>query len=271
MKSGIYLIENKINNKKYIGSAKNIKNRWVSHKTALNHNYHTNSYLQHAWNKYKPNNFEFSVIEYVELENLLEREQYYINYYDVCNKNKGYNLSPTAGNTLGFKFTEESRLKMSLLKKGKPPSRKNYVTSDETKKKISESNKISQKGRKHTEVTKQKMRKPHGSMSEVTKKKLSDWRKGLIPSEKNGQMVIKKIKQIKEKIPKSNKGINIGENNGMAITNKNEVISIRRDYDLGIPIKDLMIIYNKKYMFIYKIVKRLRWQWLNDSGFSNTI
>jgi group I intron endonuclease len=264
MVSGIYAIENIINNKKYIGSAKNFKKRWYVHKSALNHNNHDNSYLQKAWNKYGVNNFIFSILEEVELDKLIEREQYYIDLYDVCNRNKGYNLSPTAGNTLGFKFSEKSKLIMSLLKKDKPSTRKNYKHSEETKNKLRKKGKGL--GRKTSEKTKEKQRKPHGAMSDITKKKLSDWRKGLIPSEKNGRWMIKKDKIIKNT---DNTIKNRGENNGMSITNKKEVIAIRNDYDNGLSISDLMIKYDKKYMFIYKIVKKLRWSWLDNSRLSN--
>ena len=272
MESGIYVIKNIIDDKKYIGSAKNLKKRWYEHKYTLKNNSHDNSYLQNAWNKYGANNFSFGILEEVEPQKLIEREQYYIDLFNVCNKSIGYNLAPKAGNTLGFKFSEKSKLNMSLQKKGKPSTRKNYKISDETKKKIGNANKISQLGRIHTEETKKKMRKPHGSMSEITKKKLSDWRKGLIPSEKTGNFITKKIKNIlssdkikiktnkknignkyrlgykateetkeklrnrivsnetKNKLSKSCKGKNNGENNGMAITNRNEVIAIRNDY-----------------------------------------
>ena len=137
--------------------AKNIKKRWYEHKYTLNNNSHDNSYLQYAWNKYGQNNFKFIVLEEIESDKLIEREQYYINLYDVCNKLVGYNLAPTAGNTLGFKFSEESKLNMSLLKKNKPSTRKNYKVSDETKEKIGSANKISQKGRKHSIKTIEKI------------------------------------------------------------------------------------------------------------------
>ena len=228
----------------------------------------------------------------------MELEQYYINLHDACNKIVGYNLAPIAGNTLGLKFSEESKLNMSLLKKNKPSTRKNYRHSDKTKEKIGNTNKISQKGRKHSEKTIEKMKKPHGAMKETTKKQLSDWRKGLIPSKKTGKFIsddikntllseilINKTREInknnkyrlnqistnksKEKISKSSNGKNQGENNGMSITNKNEVLAIRKDYDHGMSIPELLLKYNKKYIFIYKIVKRLRWNWLDDSSLSN--
>ena len=59
MKTGIYVIENLLDKKKYIGSAKNIDKRWYQHKYTLNKNMHDNSYLQNAWNKYGKNNFIF--------------------------------------------------------------------------------------------------------------------------------------------------------------------------------------------------------------------
>lgn len=271
MKSGIYVIENLLNGKKYVGSAKNIDKRWYQHKYTLNNNIHDNLYLQKAWNKYGENNFKFMIIENVDFQKLIEQEQYYIKLYDVCNRKCGYNLAPNAGSSLGFKFSNESRIKMSNAKKNKPSTRKNYIMSDETKRKIGEANKLSQLGRTHTDETKNKMKKPHGAMSEITKKKLSDWRMGLIPSEKNGQWMIKSEKSTRStKLnddPMKNRNIkNRGEGNGMSISNKNEVIAIRNDYDNGVPILELQIKYNKKYIFIYKIVKRLRWQWLDNSS-----
>src|SRR5258707_535337 len=63
MTSGIYCIENLVNGKKYIGLSINIEDRWYVHKTTLRGNYHDNSYLQNAWNKYGENNFECWIIE----------------------------------------------------------------------------------------------------------------------------------------------------------------------------------------------------------------
>lgn len=274
MKSGIYIIENIINNKKYIGSSIDIDKRWYQHKYNLNNNIHENLYLQNAWNKYGEENFKFQIIEETDKLNLIKREQHYIDFYNVINI--GYNLSPTAGNTLGFKFSDESKLKMSLSKKGKKSNRKNYVTSNETKRKIGESNKISQKGRKHTKETKKKIseKRKGYKMSDETKKKISNFRKGKSLSNETKKKIsnnklgnknrlnMKHSSVSKKKISEANKINNRGENNGMSITNKSEVISIRTDYDNGMTLKQLQLKYNKNYHFIYKIVKRLRWKWL---------
>lgn len=62
MTSGIYTITNLITGRVYIGSAVNIFKRWAAHKGLLNKNKHHCKHLQHVWNKYGFDNFEFNVI-----------------------------------------------------------------------------------------------------------------------------------------------------------------------------------------------------------------
>lgn len=76
--SGIYCITNTIDNKKYIGSSKDIGYRFKHHLYRLNNNRHTNSHLQNAVNKYGISNFTFSILEQCSKETLIEREQFYI-------------------------------------------------------------------------------------------------------------------------------------------------------------------------------------------------
>ena len=47
------------------------------------------------------------------MEELNNKEIYWINYYDTTDKNKGYNLCEGGGNTKGYHHTEESKMKMS--------------------------------------------------------------------------------------------------------------------------------------------------------------
>lgn len=91
MACGIYCIENKVNNKKYIGLSHNIENRWKSHIRALNCNKHINSYLQSSWNKYGENSFDFYIIEQCADNVIKERERYYISLYNTLNREYGYN------------------------------------------------------------------------------------------------------------------------------------------------------------------------------------
>ncbi len=120
IKSGIYLIKNISNNKIYVGSALNISNRFSTHKYKLKNQQHKNPHLQAAWNKYGESSFEFSILEIVEDQNLLiKREQYYINLYNCCDKQVGYNIAKIAGSTLGIKASEETKKKQSIAAKNR--------------------------------------------------------------------------------------------------------------------------------------------------------
>lgn len=76
--SGIYVIVNIINQHKYIGQSKHIKERWRSHLNSLEKNKHPNAYLQNAWNMYKKDSFVFEVLELCGFGELNEKEQYWI-------------------------------------------------------------------------------------------------------------------------------------------------------------------------------------------------
>lgn len=127
---GIYKITNKINGKIYIGSSVNLKNRWQIHCSDLRRNKHHSKRLQLAWNKYGAEAFEFTVIEVVlDKSALIAREQAWIDLLRPTGRG-GYNVSPTAGNCLGVKHTEETRRKVALANTGRRPS-------EETRKKLS--------------------------------------------------------------------------------------------------------------------------------------
>lgn len=105
---GIYKIENKINSKVYIGQSNNIYKRWYAHKNDLRRNVHDNDYLQHAWNKYGEENFEFSIVELCEnnIDVLNSREQFYIDKFNVIDRNLGYNIKPKADNSIVDEYTK---------------------------------------------------------------------------------------------------------------------------------------------------------------------
>lgn len=187
IKSGIYKILNLTTNKFYIGSAINLKKRCEKHINELIKNIHKNPYLQNAWNKQWGQNFEFIVLELVEDKNdLLVREQWWMDFTQSYNSEIGYNICRIAGSMLGtkqtkehiekriksrkvfkhteatkekirqslkgYKHDEEFSLKLSKAKRGKQ-YRLGTKTSDETKAKLS----IAGKGRKHTAEAKEKV------------------------------------------------------------------------------------------------------------------
>ncbi len=92
MKSGIYLMKCKKNNKIYIGQSKNIKNRMRQHFFQMKKGTHGNEHMKRAYEKYGKEAFSFSVIEYCEPEILHEREFFWINHYDSGNSEKGFNI-----------------------------------------------------------------------------------------------------------------------------------------------------------------------------------
>jgi len=109
-KCGIYKIVNKINNKIYVGKAKDIYLRIQSHIYALNKkSKDENRHLINAWYKYGGNNFEYVVIEELDLnEDLLrEREDFWIVELKATDRNLGYNLRRDS--STGLIISEETR------------------------------------------------------------------------------------------------------------------------------------------------------------------
>lgn len=110
-KCGIYQIRNLVNNKVYIGSSKNLKNRKChDHLNTLKRNKHQNNHLQNAFNKHGKNNFVFEVIEFCEEKDLKDNEQYWLDRIKPYNRNIGYNI---ATNTYNHEFSAETKQKMS--------------------------------------------------------------------------------------------------------------------------------------------------------------
>jgi group I intron endonuclease len=114
LKTGVYKIVNKVNNKIYIGSsAVNITKRFYEHLNSLRHNYHYNFKLQNDFNKYGESNFNFEVLELIEPVKCVTLEQFYINTLQPY-----YNISPIAQSQLGFKHSVETKQRISQIKKG---------------------------------------------------------------------------------------------------------------------------------------------------------
>ena len=126
--SGIYKWTCTPTGKIYIGSAKDIQKRYREHLYTLRGGKHVNIYLQRSWNKYGESAFTFDVIELVLSSFRLEREQYWLDTLRPFDRKKGFNISPTAGTSLGSKYPEgrgrkwtpEQREEQRQRKLGKP-------------------------------------------------------------------------------------------------------------------------------------------------------
>ncbi len=145
--SGIYAFTNKLNGKRYVGSAINLRRRYKKHLSQLNNGNHHSAKFQHAWAKYGAEQFEFIVLELVEDPSaLIGREQFWIDSYDAFGA-AGYNMCPKAGSILGVKRSQATIKKMRA-------SGLKYVASDATREKL----RIANSGKKATPEKLEKMR-----------------------------------------------------------------------------------------------------------------
>lgn len=103
MKAGIYKILHKASGRFYIGSASSIKHRTLTHRWHLRRKSHPNKFLQHAWNKYGEDNFEFSTILICSKENLIMYEQKILDLYQTYIRKIGFNIRTHANSNTGLK------------------------------------------------------------------------------------------------------------------------------------------------------------------------
>jgi group I intron endonuclease len=153
--SGIYKIINRANGKYYVGSSRNIKQRWESHRYYLTRNTHSNLHLQAAWNKYGKEKFFIEIINRIDASLLLDTEQLYLDNAKL-EHNKCYNITYVAGG--GWDFPPEIMEKIKRnhkYYKGSENQRYGTHLSENTKLKIS----LRLKGKKHSAETRLKMRK----------------------------------------------------------------------------------------------------------------
>lgn len=137
MTCGIYAITNTTDQKKYLGSSTDIENRWEQHLQMLRTGKHVNLHLQRAWNRDGASAFVFAIIEEVEPEQLLDREQEFI---DVDFENL-YNMNPKTTRPPGRRWiNDEIRQKLAdAVRLAWAEGRKvGTPKSEETRKKMSE-------------------------------------------------------------------------------------------------------------------------------------
>lgn len=106
---GVYKITTLHNNEFYIGSAVCYNRRISLHITNLKKNKHHSTYLQNVFNKYGIDDLKFELITSCCKEELMVKEQYYI---DTLNPK--YNSKPNAYSNLGFKHPRSFYEKMCI-------------------------------------------------------------------------------------------------------------------------------------------------------------
>ena len=111
----IYLITNLINGKKYVGQTRQkLRDRMYQHRSSKKTSGIDGAIQKYGWEK-----FTVEVIEECPVENLNEREKYWIEFYD-CKAPKGYNLTDGGDGILNC--SQSTRAKLSKASKGRPLS-----------------------------------------------------------------------------------------------------------------------------------------------------
>lgn len=91
MRSGIYMIQCISNSKVYVGSSSYIARRWQRHKN--NFKMHRNTrLLQLDYDLYGEKKFIYAILETCPKKDFIEKESFWINYYESSHPTKGYNI-----------------------------------------------------------------------------------------------------------------------------------------------------------------------------------
>ena len=168
MSYSIYQIQNTINLKSYIGYSNNVRLRWNKHVCDLRKGKHGNKHLQYSWLKYGYESFTLSILaENLTKESALVYEKVIIKLW----KDAGHCYNMTDGGDSG-------------------PSRAGSSPSEETRKKMSKS----QKGHPVSEETRKKIGDIHRGkpLSLETRRKMSESRKGRASSIKATALLIER-------------------------------------------------------------------------------
>lgn len=248
---GIYYILNILNNKIYIGSSVHMKRRFKEHKRMLNNNEHFNNHLQKAWNKYGESSFEFGIIEVledtIELEEIREIEERYIEYFESFNPNVGYNLSKYAEGSGGYEISEETRRKLSEKATGRK-------VSEETRKKLSEAKKGELNpffGKKHSEESKIKIGKNKiGKKPNENQLKALELGRG---TKAYTEETYQKLREAKQ-----------GEKSSSAKLTETNILQLLVELKNGVPYKELSEKYNISIAQISRIKNKKRWGYLYE-------
>lgn len=132
MKSGIYQIKNVLNNKIYVGSAKDFDKRWKRHFSDLANGNHHSIKLQRSYNKHG-NVFKCSILEEIPYEKdlIIERENFWINKLNT--KENGYNIADAS---FGDTYTNNPKKEEILAKRSKTVKAKMKAFGSEKRKEL---------------------------------------------------------------------------------------------------------------------------------------
>jgi predicted GIY-YIG superfamily endonuclease len=114
--AGVYCIKCLTTGAMYIGSSVDLFSRIIDHFVYCSC---SNTHLQYAIVKYGLAAFTFKVIELCSKEELIKREQIYLDWLFSLPSYLYYNINPTAGSRLGSKASEEAKANLSAALTGR--------------------------------------------------------------------------------------------------------------------------------------------------------
>jgi group I intron endonuclease len=199
-KTGVYCIQNTVNHKRYIGSARCLSSRWSQHQYLLKRGRHHSKSLQRSWDKHGSLAFSFTVIEFCKPNEAVKREQFWIDHFNSATT--GYNINPCATSRSRAPCSEETRERIGRGNRGK-------VATPELRAKLSAIHRGKPKSEAHRASMRAKKYSPEAlaNYSKAAKNRSLEHRAKI--SENNRNRVIKA--ETREKISRVNKGKVISE------------------------------------------------------------
>lgn len=180
----VYLVTNKLNGKMYVGqhAGTDLESYWRRNVWLAEAGYQGKRLLYRAIRKYGSHGFDTEILTTVKTKQELDHyEIQLIKFLDTTNPEKGYNITLGGGGSLGVKFSEETRIKMSKAREGK-------LMSEENRQKFIERNKGNKYslGKKMTKENFDKLMAVHigAKRSDEAKHRMSEAHKGKPWSEK---------------------------------------------------------------------------------------
>jgi group I intron endonuclease len=180
--SGIYCLKNTLDERCYVGSAQKLNYRLWNHKHKLIKGTHANNILQNFVNKHGIDSIYFEILEPVEINNLIIREQYFI---DVLKPE--FNILPKAGSSAGTIMSEEQKIKISKNRTG-------ILHTEDTKRRISETMTGVPKTKEHS--AKVGLKHKGKTVSQEQKNKISKANKGNITTPKVTWEIVNEIRKL---------------------------------------------------------------------------
>lgn len=259
----IYLTENQINHRWYIG-----QHHWE--KPGIDTSYYGSGIaIKEAIDKYGKENFTCIPIDWAySKEELDEKEVWWISYFRTLSPYEGYNIanggyacSWSDGNypMSGKHHSEETKKKMSEQRRGENHPRYGKHLSEEHKNKLREA----QLGRHHTEETRKKMSESKkGEKNNMYKKHHTEEARRKISEAKRKNKSSKETKNPRAKITEETKRKTIchkGIKNSRAKLTEKDVLEIVELHNNGLSYAKIAPMFNVKPAAIYKICNGITW------------